>query len=142
MDVCCVSRFVKSSNNNDAQNALEQELSSLQRITGQGSTLRIRWEPRAESRLEGEVRDDTIWIYSGSREKAIETLRHEFLDWLVVQSLRPYEQLINIQRAALNAVFKHLQDVVYVEKEKLIETLMKLLDTKTQQQNKKGGKSS
>ncbi len=120
-------RFVKSKNN--VRLDLERELIRLQTITAQGLALRLKWVPVAESRLEGEVRGNVIWIYSQSREKAIATLRHEFLDWLVVQSLRPYELLMNLHRVVLNAILKHLQEQGYTEKENLVEILMGLLDT-------------
>ncbi len=117
------------SKSKDVESALDQELSRLCAVTGYGSNLRVKYDPKCHSSLEGEVQNDIICIYSGSREKAIETLRHEFLDWLIVQSLRPYEELVNVHKVALNAIFKHLQEQAYAKKERLVETLMRLLST-------------
>ncbi|MEM3018835.1 MAG: hypothetical protein QXO92_01140, partial [Candidatus Bathyarchaeia archaeon] len=71
--------------------------------------------------LEGEVRGSTVYVYSKDREKALETLRHEFLDFLVGKAIEPY-------REAANALIKMVNDLAYRRKERIVEALRRLLD--------------
>ena len=107
---------------------LEKELKRLRRLIDWGYHLKLRWEPRRDSSVEGEVKDNTIWIYSQSLDEAIRTLRHEFLDALYCEGVKPYEDIINIQRTAINSILKQLQDQAYRKKEGVIEALSKLVD--------------
>lgn len=106
---------------------LEKELHRLVATTGFGSNLKVCHEPRGNFPIDGKVKDNVISIYCESKEEAILTLRHEFIDWLIVESVRPYEDLINLHRVAINAIFKNIQDRSYSKKEEAVEALVKLL---------------
>lgn len=125
---------LRSSNNKSVRysitDLLNKELGDMVSATGLGSNFKICYAPLKNSALEGEVKDNTIWIYCLSEEKAIQTLRHEFVDWLIVEAIKPYEQLVNLQRAALNAIFRHLQEQSYYQKENVVEALLKLIQPK------------
>ena len=108
---------------------LSKELEDLVVATGVGSNFKICYAPDENSTLDGEVKGNTIWIYCRSKEKAIQTLRHEFIDWLIVEAIRPYEELVNLQRAAINAIFRHVQEQSYNRKEGVVEALLKLIQT-------------
>jgi len=69
----------------------------------------------------GEVREDVIYIYEKDEEKAIETLRHEAIDYLI--STKIIKPLINM----INLLIKNREQEIYLEKEKLIERLTKLI---------------
>ena len=69
----------------------------------------------------GEVREDVIYIYEKDEEKAIETLRHEAIDYLI--STKIIKPLINM----INLLIKSREREIYLEKEKLIERLTKLI---------------
>jgi hypothetical protein len=107
------------------QDLLEKELGLLQRRTCTGYEIKVKWLPgqidhHDGRRLAEEVQGDTIIIYAEDQQKAIELLRHGFLEWLVNKHTRPYRQLIN----KLITLFEDLQ---YENKEKTIEALERLL---------------
>jgi hypothetical protein len=114
---------------NNIVDLLNKELVGLVAATGLGSNFKICYAPQENSVLDGEVKDNTIWIYCHSKEKAIQTVRHEFVDWLIVEAIKPYEQLVNVQRAAINAIFRHMQEQSYNRKELVVEALLKLIQT-------------
>ena len=78
--------------------------------------------------MEGQVIGDVITIYSRSKDHAIPVLRHEFIDAMVVEAIKPYQQLANLQRAAINAILGQIQDDAYQEKEKVVESLLRLIE--------------
>jgi hypothetical protein len=111
--------------NNSGQELLEKELHNLQRRTGIGYELEVKWLPNQseyhdERRLAEEVRGNTIMIYTENPRKAVELLRHGFLEWLMNRHTKPYRQMIN----KLITLFEDLQ---YENKEITIEVLEKLL---------------
>lgn len=102
---------------------LERELDKLCRIANFGFHLKLRYQPRADSALAGEVKDGTIWIYEESQERALATFRHEFLDTLVAEAIEPYADVVNLHRILLNSTFKFIQDLAYKRKETIIRAL-------------------
>jgi hypothetical protein len=110
---------------NSGQELLEKELHNLQRRTGIGLELEVKWLPgqpeyHNERKLAEEVRGNTIMIYTENPRKAVELLHHGFLEWLMNRHTKPYRQLIN----KLITLFEDLQ---YENKEKTIEILERLL---------------
>jgi hypothetical protein len=53
-------------------------------------------------------------------KRALETLRHEFIDYAVSQIIEPYKQVANMLIAMIN-------EDAYERKEKLVERLRKLV---------------
>ena len=102
---------------------LNEELTRLKILFDSGHSLRVRWVPTRDSNLEGEVRDDIISIYVEDVERASRILRHEFLDWMVSQAVRPYKEIADIQRTVINLFLKGLEGKAYSTKEGVVEKL-------------------
>jgi hypothetical protein len=103
---------------------LESELSRLKGALGLGHELRVEWLPGhakhfSGRQLSGEVLDGTIYIYEEEEEKALATLRHEFLDYAVCQVIEPYKSIANKLISTMN-------EEAYRRKERLIERLSSL----------------
>lgn len=99
---------------------LEKELQRLQEITGKCKDFELVWIPKKNSHIEGKVEDNTITIYSQEIKQAIETLRHEFVDYIVCDAIKPYIKLVNV---LLSAISRDSYD----KKEESVETLLNLL---------------
>ena len=122
---------------------IDKELQHLRELFGCGWNLGVRWLPGGSDSLAAEVRDDIILIYEEDPVKAISVLRHEFLDYLVCKAVKPYQDLINVQRTTVNAVLKELQEEAHREKEKIVEKLKAILEAhKTKTRLKLSGPNS
>lgn len=113
--------------NPTVQGALEEEMERLRQLFDYPLNLKVRWQPSENSALHGEVREQTVWIYCTSRDQAITVLRHEVLDWLVVEAIRPYQEMVNMHRTLLNATLKQMQDAAYARKEEVVEALGRMI---------------
>lgn len=102
------------------QNRLPKELERLRRKLGLGYELTVKWLPGRKMEICGEVKDNVILIYEEDEAKAIETLKHEFLDYLISRTIEPYERIANKLIGLLN-------DEAYLRKEKLVEVLAALI---------------
>jgi hypothetical protein len=102
------------------QNVLEEELERLKRLLKMGYELKVVWLPNNSSSLSGEVKGETIYVYEEDLDKAIETLRHEFLDYAISQVIEPYRQVTNKLISLIN-------EEAYKKKEELIEKLVKII---------------
>ena len=100
---------------------LEAELERLRMVSGLGLELKVVWKPNPEGPLAGEVKDNLMYLYVEDEEKAVQTLRHEFLDYCVSQAIEPYRQVTNMMIRILN------KDA-YRRKERIVEGLVKLLN--------------
>jgi hypothetical protein len=85
-----------------------------------GYELKVVWLPNDDSNLSGEVKGETIYVYEEEYDKALETLRHEFLDYAISQVIEPYRQVTNKLIALIN-------EEAYKKKEELIEKLVKII---------------
>jgi len=65
---------------------LENELASLKKKFQMAHELTLGWVPNNGSKS-GEVIGTTIRIYELDQKKALETLRHEFIEYLLTQIL-------------------------------------------------------
>jgi len=107
--------------NTDVEARLRSELERLKRMFGVGYELGLVWMPDSTSGLSGEVRDDTIYIYEVGEDRALQALRHEFLDHLLTSRLvKPLVELVNL-------LIKSREAEIYREKERLIEILCRML---------------
>jgi len=103
------------------QNKLEEELQRILTKLGLNLDLRVVWTPDPPNSLSGEVRGNTIYIYEVEEEKAIQALRHEVVDHLVTSRIvKPLVDLINL-------LIKAREAEIYEEKEKIVETLSKII---------------
>lgn len=108
---------------NHVEVKLQEELERLKNSSNLGLDLDVIWLPRGSNPLLGEVVGKTIKIYHSDEAKAIETLRHEFLDYNVSQAIEPYKTIAN-------ALVKLLNAEAYACKEGILEGLGKLLFSK------------
>lgn len=104
----------------DVQHKLEAELDRLRGILKQGYELRVRWVPGGSHRISGEVKGSCIYIYDEDREVALETLKHEFVDYAISKVVEPYKEVTNRLIILVN-------DIAYARKEKLVEALVQLI---------------
>ena len=105
----------------DVQTKLEEQLERIQGKLGLGLVLKVVWMPNADSDLSGEVKNNLIYVYEADEEKAVDTLRHEFLDFCITQAIEPY-------REVTNRLIKMINDNAYKRKEKVVEALTRLLE--------------
>ncbi len=99
---------------------LKEELARLTQ-SGSGDVLDVVWVPRIDSSKEGEVVGKTIFVYSQDPSQAIETLRHEFVDYLVCKAVEPYHDMVN-------ALLSVLSERAYRKKEEIVESILKVLE--------------
>ena len=104
----------------DFQHELEQELESLKGIFRMGHELEVKWVPNGNEKLSGEVKGVFIYIYEQDEEEAINTLKHEFLDYAISQVIMPYKEVTNKLISLIN-------EDAYKRKERLVEALNKIL---------------
>ena len=98
---------------------LETELERLKRFLRLGHHLRVKWIPN-DGKLSGEVNGDCIHVYEEEEKLALETLRHEFLDYAISRVIEPY-------REVTNALISMINEDAYKRKEKLVEALSQLV---------------
>jgi hypothetical protein len=98
---------------------LQTELVRLKQKFKMGQELKPQWMPNNDPKS-GEVTGGTIRIYEEDEATALETLRHEFIEYLLTRDLvAPYKRLIN----KLISLF---EEEMYDRKEKLVERLQEL----------------
>jgi len=105
----------------DLQKKLEAELERLKKILKLGYELKVRWIPNNNSKLSGEVKGETIYIYDEEEELALETLKHEFIDYAISKVIEPYKEVTNRLISLIN-------DDAYRRKERLVEALCHLIN--------------
>ena len=105
----------------DFINQLDQELSKLKSKFHMVHELKVKWFPNPDSKKSGEVIGKTIYIYEEDEAKALDTLRHEYLEYILTYELiAPYKKLVN----KLISLF---EEGMYERKKKLIEKLLKAI---------------
>ncbi len=109
-------------NRNDVRavhQALEKELERLKEKLDLNLNLKVVWKPDSNRGFSGEVKGDTIYIYEAEEEKAIQTLKHELIDYLITSKIvKPLVGLLNI-------LIKAREAEIYKEKEKIVEIFSK-----------------
>jgi ethanolamine ammonia-lyase large subunit len=106
---------------------LQIELERLKRLTGTGVELKVLHCPKVESRVSGEVKEETVLIYESNSTKALDALKHEFIDYLVSKAIKPYEKATRYYRTMINALISELGEDAYNEKEKVVEALRRTI---------------
>jgi hypothetical protein len=105
---------------NNTLRRLETELAALKKRFRSAQELEIEWIPN-DSPKSGEVIGTKICIYEAHEAEALDTLRHEFLEYVLVNELvAPYKRLIN----KLISLF---EEETYDRKKRLIEKLLKTI---------------
>ena len=103
------------------QETLEAELDRLKNTLNMGYELKVLWLPTKASNKSGEVKTNLICIYDEHRETAIETLKHEFIDYLIA---KPYL----LQLKITNKLIESINEIAYQMKEDLVEKLCNLVN--------------
>ena len=82
--------------------------------------LELKWLPDS-SESSGEVIDRTIYIYEEDEARALDTLRHEFIEYILSTELEtPYKRIIN-------KLITAFEEEMYARKERLVERLRELI---------------
>ena len=103
----------------NVQVRLEKELERAKRKLDINDELKVKWIPNGSKKFHGEVKCQTIFVYDDNLESAVETLKHEVVDYLVSKAIKPYMEFTNKMISMFN-------EKAYQEKEKIVETLLKL----------------
>lgn len=74
--------MVRKSRENDTLQLLENDLACLKKRFQLGQELKLGWKPKNGPKS-GEVTGTTIRIYEAEPTKALDTLRHEFIEYLL-----------------------------------------------------------
>jgi hypothetical protein len=103
------------------QKLLERELSLLKSRFQLAHELKVKWLPNSSSNKSGEVIGKTIYIYEENEAKTSDTLKHEFVEYILTYELiAPYKKLVN----KLISLF---EEEMYEQKERLIEKLLRVI---------------
>jgi hypothetical protein len=102
------------------QKRLENELEKLKKRFKVGYELKVVWSPNNSGNLSGEVKEETIFIYEEEFKKALETLRHEFLDYAISKVIEPYKEIANRLILLVN-------ENAYKKKERLVKALIRVI---------------
>jgi hypothetical protein len=113
-------KLAKDSTQQGMQRWLDEELEKLQEALNVGYNLKVRWIPKDESKLSGEVRGEIIYVYDPDEGKALETLKHELVDYCVSQAIEPYRKITN-------RLIKMVNEEAYQRKERIVEALTRLI---------------
>ena len=105
----------------DVRVELGRELRRLQSLMGLNSSLKVEWVPNRNRDAHGEVRGDVIYVYDEGLQEAVQTLKHEFIDYCITREVvTPLVDLVN-------ALIKSREAEVYRRKEKLVELFSSLI---------------
>lgn len=83
--------------------------------------LKVEWLPNGDNKKSGEVIGQSIYIYELDEAKALETLRHEFIDYILTK------ELVSLPQKMINLLISLFEEILYERKEKLTEKLLKTL---------------
>jgi hypothetical protein len=121
MKTQAIAQRENSSSEAQMEKRLTDELEHLKHLLNLESSFKLVWMPLPESELSGEVKGNTIYIYECEMEKALQTLRHELVDYLITSKIvKPLVDLVNI-------LIKSREAEIYREKEKLVKIFLKVL---------------
>ncbi len=101
---------------------LKSELRRLKSALGIAHELRLKWLPGQVKRfrgrrLSGEVLGEVIYIYDESEPRALATLKHEFIEYiLTIEFTAPYKRMINTLISAF-------EEEMYQRKERVVRRL-------------------
>ena len=105
----------------EVEATLEAELTELKKFFDYGDRLKVRWIPKENSKVFGEVMGDTILIYVEEKEGVVKSLRHEFVDYCISeQIIKPLLKYINLQKCLI-------EDLIYDRKEKMVNKILNLI---------------
>ena len=78
------------------QKLLERELFNLKSRFQLAHELKVKWLPNENSKKSGEVIGRNIYVYEEEETKALDTLKHELIEYMLTCELvAPYKKMIN-----------------------------------------------
>jgi hypothetical protein len=99
---------------------LQREFDKLMQKLGV-QHLKLVWRPDLGRDISGEVRNGTLYVYEEDQDKALDTVKHELIDYLITSKLvKPLVEMINL-------LIKSRESDIYREKEKIVEALIRML---------------
>jgi len=114
-------KAIKKSAVSQVEVRLQEEFKAMMAKLGV-QNLTLVWLPDLSKGLSGEVRNTIVYIYEEDEVKALETLKHELLDYIITSKIvKPLVELVNL-------LIKSKESDIYREKEKIVESLSKILD--------------
>jgi len=106
----------------DTESKLSQEFERIKRLLEIAGLTRVVWRPNNSGNLCGEVKNKVVYIYECDGYKALEILRHEMIDYQITSFIiKPLLRMINM-------LIKLREQDIYLEKERIVENLSRLLD--------------
>lgn len=106
-------------NKSNIEKKLNEELIFLQNKFNKGHELVLKYLPgeirysQNDKPLSGEVNGNLILIYDDKEDRAISTLQHEFIEYLLTPLIKDYLNIINNQNKLLTQLLcKRKEDVV------------------------------
>jgi len=121
---------LKKKQKDDTTAVFQPFLKNLLEITGLAGVV---WKPNQLGTISGEVKNGVVYIYEYGEDTALQTLRHEIVDYHI--SSRLIRPLIGI----INSLIKSREAEIYKKKEKKIEQLSKLLEKPGESESQKLG---
>ena len=124
VDEGILSVYNESRTNNHRQQVerkLNAEFNRINSIMGLDLNLKILWKPRNDKEQLGEVCGSSIIIYEADEEETIKILRHEVIDYVVCEAIKPYQDMTNI-------LIKKINEDAYQKKEKMVNAITQLLE--------------
>ncbi|MEM4311756.1 MAG: hypothetical protein QXX95_05145 [Nitrososphaerales archaeon] len=78
------------------------------------------YESHNGKELRGKVANNIIYVYDSDLNKAKETLKHEFIEYLIDKANEPYRKLSNL-------FITNFESLVYYEKGRIVKALCGLI---------------
>jgi hypothetical protein len=100
---------------------LDHELSRFKVEFQIAHNLKVKWLPNDNSKKSGEVLNEIIYIYEKDKVKALDTLKHEFIEYALTHELEIYYKKL------INKFISLFEEEMYERKEKFIEKILKLI---------------
>ena len=104
---------------------LAKSLDDLKTKLAVDEELELVWLPTIQGPLSGEIKGSKIYIYESEEVKALQTLKHELIDYLITTRIvRPLVKLINL-------LVKSTEADIYQAKEEVIKKIVGLCSQTT-----------
>jgi hypothetical protein len=78
--------------------------------------LQVRWTPKGNVSIHGEIKQGIIYIYDNDPKEAVETFEHEIYEY-------KFKEITRLQRAMINALIEVIEKEMYARKEAFLDFL-------------------
>lgn len=86
-----------------------------------GVPLKLEWSPKPSSKVHGEIKGATIYIYDVNPEDAWSTFLHEIIEFKL-------KDLTSVYRALINKLIEAIEAITYKQKEEFINFIPSILE--------------